>query len=90
MFFVLLTVLVSSSIGLAVCTIMAEVFLARSGIPIGNRIITFNSFRLIRRIIFYFGEHEKISMAHKSILWARLFAMAFFLSFIAIIAISVW
>ncbi len=85
--YAVLAVVVFSSLGAAIHLFLAEVDLVKNGVPSGRRLFSINGLRVVKRIVFYFGEHEKLPVAHKAIGRARVFALTFFASCLILVVL---
>ena len=83
-----LAVVFVSSLGAAISLGLAEVDLVKNGVPAGQRLLSINGLRVMKRIVFYFGEHEKFPVAHKAIGRARVFMLTFFASWLILVVLS--
>lgn len=77
-----------SSLGLAICLVLAEVDLVKNGVPFGQRVFSINGFRAMKRVVFYFGEHEKFPVAHKAIGRATVFTLTGFASMLILVLLT--
>ena len=74
-----------SAVGLGVNVPIAETDLHKNGVPLGRRVLSWNPLREMRRIVFYFGDHERFPVADKAVRRARVFMLTAFASWLILV-----